>query len=153
VAPARPLRLKAEIVPARRRNTDAEDNAVKVWVDSGIFHLDSEFDYAIPLTLDDEIAVGVRIVVPFGTRECEAIVLKRFRSNAIASLKQISKVVSSLPVAHEESLDLIREVAKRWAAHPFDVVRSAIPPRVVSVEKDPLVILTNSFAIILLGEI
>ncbi len=136
MAPVRPLKLKAEVVPARRGNTDADDNAVRVWVDSGIFHLDSEFDYAIPQVLDDEISVGVRIVVPFGTRECEAIVLKRFHSNAIKSLKQITKVISSLPVAHEESLELIREVAKRWAAHPFDVIRSAIPPRVVSVEKE-----------------
>lgn len=138
MAPARPLRLKAEIVPARRSNTDAEENAVSVWVDSGIFHLDSEFDYAIPQILDDEIKVGVRILVPFGARECEAIVLRRFHSNAIRSLKQISKVVSSLPVAHEESLELFRGVAKRWAAHPFDVIRSAIPPRVARVEKEQL---------------
>jgi primosomal protein N' (replication factor Y) len=36
-------------------------------------------------------------------------------------------------------LDLIALVAARWACHPYDVIRSAIPPRVASVEKLQLI--------------
>jgi len=42
-------------------------------------------------------------------------------------------------VATVESLALIEAVATRWAAHPYDILRSAIPPRVASVDKQGFV--------------
>ncbi|MEY4290429.1 MAG: hypothetical protein RL130_371 [Actinomycetota bacterium] len=136
MALTRPLKLKAEVVRARQKNSNGETNAVKVWVDSGVFHLDSEFTYAIPENLDKQVDTGIRVVVPFGNRECEAIVLSRLQTSQVGSLKQISKVLSPIPVATGQSLQLIATVAKRWAAHPYDVIRSAIPPRVASVDKE-----------------
>ena len=74
MAVARPLKLKAEVF--RNRSLPSENTGIaRVLVDSGVYHLDSEFDYAIPTSLDSVIEIGVRIVVPFGNRECEAIVL------------------------------------------------------------------------------
>jgi len=82
------------------------------------------------------VATGIRIQVPFHGREVEALVLSRHASSELSGLKSISKVLSKVSVATEESLDLISAVAKRWAAHPYDVIRSAIPPRVASVDKE-----------------
>ena len=138
MALARPLRLKAEVFRPRSRPTTGQTDAVKVWVDSGVFHLDSEFEYSIPEYLDSEIVAGVRVVVPFGNRECEALVLRRCAKSEVGPLKQIIKVISSIPVATPESLELISQVARRWAAHPYDVIRSAIPPRIAGVEKSLL---------------
>ena len=138
MAVARPLKLKAEVF--RNRSLSSENTGIaRVWVDSGVYHLDSEFDYAIPTSLDSVIEIGVRIVVPFGNRECEAIVLSRGVIENQAGLKQIIKVLSAFPVATTESLRLIAEVSKRWAAHPYDVLRSAIPPRSAAVDKEAVV--------------
>ena len=135
MAVARPLKLKAEVF--RNASSSSESTGLaRVWVDSGVYHLDGEFDYAIPAHLDSSIEKGVRIVVPFGGRECEAIVLSRHPVSSHGGLKQISKVLSPFPVANENSLALIREVSRRWAAHPFDVIRSAIPPRSAAVDKE-----------------
>ena len=138
MAVARPLKLKAEVF--RNRSLPSENTGIaRVWVDSGVYHLDSEFHYAIPKSLDSVIEIGVRIVVPFGNRECEAIVLSRGVIENQAGLKQIIKVLSAFPVATTESLRLIAEVSKRWAAHPYDVLRSAIPPRSAAVDKEAVV--------------
>ena len=88
MAVARPLKLKAEVF--RNRSLSSENTGIaRVWVDSGVYHLDSEFDYAIPTSLDSVIEIGVRIVVPFGNREREAIVLSRGVIENQAGLKQI----------------------------------------------------------------
>ena len=136
MALTRPLKLRAEVVHPRRNTSDSETNAVKVWVDSGVFHLDSEFEYSIPENLDDSVTIGVRVVVPFGGRECEAIVINRCVPTQAGPLKQILKVLSPHSVATTDSLTLIAHVAKRWCAHPYDVIRSAIPPRVATVDKE-----------------
>lgn len=136
VAQARPLKLKAEIFSPRRKLSSGKLHSATVWVDSGVFHLDSEFEYSVPDELEEIVAIGVRVVVPFGNRECEGIILSYGPVSHAGKLKEITRVVSAIPIATAESLTLIAEVSKRWAAHPYDVIRSAIPPRVASVEKD-----------------
>jgi primosomal protein N' (replication factor Y) len=138
VAVARPLKLKAEVFRTRTPPSESVGIA-KVWVDSGVYHLDGEFDYAIPAKFGSDIEVGVRIVVPFGNRECEALVLSREPGKSQGGVKEITKVLSPVPVATAESLALIAEVSRRWAAHPYDVLRSAIPPRSAAVDKEPFV--------------
>ena len=140
VAVTRPLTLKAEVF--RKSSASATYSGIaQVWVDSGIYHLDQEFEYLIPEELDSLIDIGVRVIVPFSHRECEAIVLSRgplvgLSQSAHTGLKAISKVVTPFPVATRESLNLIAQVCKRWAAHPYDVIRSAIPPRSAQVDKE-----------------
>lgn len=99
-------------------------------------HLDSPYDYAVPLKLTDEIQVGVRVQVPFNGREVEGIVLERLDSTKVTGvIKEITKVVSPHPVATVTSLKLFESVSRQWTCNPYDVVRSAIPPRVGTVDK------------------
>ena len=136
MALTRPLRLKSEIAKPKADISTSQLPVARVWVDSGVFHLDSYFDYLVPDNLSALVATGIRVQVPFHGREVEALVLSRHASSELSGLKAISKVLSKVSVATEESLDLISAVAKRWAAHPYDVIRSAIPPRVASVDKE-----------------
>jgi primosomal protein N' (replication factor Y) len=108
----------------------------RVWVDSGVFHLDQHFDYLVPDNLSPLVNTGIRIQVPFHGREVEALVIARIAQSDSPVLKSISKVISPHSVATSESLSLIEAVAHRWAAHPYDILRSAIPPRVASVDKE-----------------
>lgn len=135
MALSRPLRLKSEIAKVKPQASSSELPVARVWVDSGVFHLDQSFDYLIPDNLSAAISVGVRVQVPFHGREVEAIVLSRESDSKTVSLKSITKIISIHSVATADSLALISDVAHRWAAHPYDILRSAIPPRVASVDK------------------
>jgi primosomal protein N' (replication factor Y) len=136
VALTRPLRLKSEVAKLKPEASSSAEPIARVWVDSGVFHLDQVYDYLVPDNLASTVATGVRVQVPFQGREVEALVLSRESSSELTALKSISKVLSAQSLATSESILLIEAVAKRWAAHPFDIIRSAIPPRVASVDKE-----------------
>lgn len=135
MALTRPLRLKREVVQTQPGPSTTDKPVARVWVDNGVFHLDQSFDYLVPDELDLSVQIGVRVQVPFNGRACEALVLGRSEKTSGMKLKSIDKVISTVPVASQRSLNLIENVANRWACHPFDVIRSAIPPRVAGVEK------------------
>jgi primosomal protein N' (replication factor Y) len=109
----------------------------RVRVDTGVFHLDQLYDYQIPEKLSEFIQVGVRVQLPFGGRETEGIVVERVGvPERAGELKSITRVFSPAPIASAQSLLLIDTVAAHFAANPWDVIRSAIPPRVASVDKN-----------------
>ena len=139
MALTRPLRLKSEVAKLRPEASSSSLPIARVWVDSGVFHLDQHYDYLIPDNLSSLVRTGIRIQVPFHGREVEALVLSRGSTTDLPVLKSISKVISPHSVATVESIALIEAVATRWAAHPYDILRSAIPPRVASVDKQSFV--------------
>jgi len=129
------LRLKAQVISRPQVQADSKPYA-RTWVDTGVFHLDGSYDYLVPQEFSQSATIGVRVQVPFNGREVEAIVLERLDESSISgSIKSITKVLSPHQVATKSSLDLIDAVAKHWATNPFDIVRSAIPPRVAGVDK------------------
>ena len=134
------FRLKAEVAPATSGPRASVLPFARVRVDTGVFHLDQLFDYQIPEKLSSSIQIGVRVQLPFGGRETEGIVVERVASPERAGeLKSITKVLSALPIATSESLSFIDAVASHYACNSWDVVRSAIPPRVASVDKNFIV--------------
>ena len=136
MAASKLFRLKAEVAPASSRPRASVLPYARIRVDTGVFHLDQLYDYEIPEKLSEFIQVGVRVQLPFGGRETEGIVVERVSvSERAGELKSISKVLSAVPVATNQSLSLIESVAAHFACNPWDVIRSAIPPRVASVDK------------------
>ena len=136
---SRPLRLKREVAERSIGAHASELPVAQVWVDSGVFHLDHTFDYFVPESLTSLVSTGIRVVVPFNGRDVEALVVARTSDSPTTSLKSIIKVLSPIPVATASSLELIQKVSTRWGAHQFDVIRSAIPPRVAKAESEPAV--------------
>ena len=132
----KPLRLKAEVAKRESIRSEQSTFVAQIQVDTGVYHLDQPYDYSIPSQLIDQVSIGIRVQVPFGGREVEGLVLGIADGSAIGGLKPISKVISSISVASSDLLNLIEEVAQAWAANPYDLIRSAIPPRVASVEKE-----------------
>lgn len=137
MAAPRLFRLKAEVAPATSGPKASVLPYARVRVDTGVFHLDQLYDYQIPEKLSEVIQVGVRVQLPFGGRETEGIVVERVGvPERAGELKSITRVLSPIPIATAQSLLLIDNVAARFAANPWDVIRSAIPPRVASVDKN-----------------
>jgi primosomal protein N' (replication factor Y) len=132
----RGLRLKSEIVAA---TPGAPSNFVaSVWVDSGVYHLDQSYSYLIPQKLLPELEVGSSVVVPFNGRELPAVVISIDESEENLSLKSIVKKVGKYPLLTGELINLISLAAKRYAAHPFDLIRFATPTRVAAIENEPI---------------
>jgi primosomal protein N' (replication factor Y) len=131
------FRLKAEVAPASSGPRASVLPYARVRVDTGVFHLDQLYDYQIPEKFTDVVQVGIRVQLPFGGRETEGIVVERVANPERAGeLKSITKVLSVVPIATAQSLDLVDSVADHFACNPWDVIRSAIPPRVASVDKN-----------------
>jgi primosomal protein N' (replication factor Y) len=137
VATPKLFRLKAEVAPVTSGPRASVLPFARVRVDTGVFHLDQLYDYVIPEKLSESIQTGVRVQLPFGNRETEGIVVERLlQPERAGDLKSITKVLSPLPVATTESLKLIDSISRHFACNPWDVIRSAIPPRVASVDKN-----------------
>lgn len=132
----KPLRLKAEVAKRPTLTPTSQSVIAKVHVDSGVYHLDKPYDYSIPDSLFGEILVGVRVQVPFNGREVEGLVINTYPAGSLAGLKPISKILSGVSVASRKSLELIDAISTSWAAHPYDVIRSAVPPRVAAVDRE-----------------
>lgn len=130
------LRLKAEVVAAASGPNASAQPYVQVRVDTGVFHLDGLYDYIVPEKFSPEVQIGVRVQIPFGTRQVEGIVVNRI-DNATRSgqIKVLTKVLSPHPIATKASLELIDCISQKFACNPWEIIRSAIPPRVANVDK------------------
>lgn len=136
----RPLKLKAQVGALGKKSVATQLPVARVWVDTGVFHLDTPYDYWVPEDLAEVTKVGVRVQIDFGSSLQEGIVIERVESSAnTGNLKQVLKVLSTNPVATSATLELFRLVARRWAGSPYDVIRSAIPPRIASVDRERFV--------------
>lgn len=140
------LTLRRELASQPPVPPTGEFTVAQVWVDASVYHLDTPFSYLVPGNLTELIKVGSLVMVPFHGREITALVIDLVAPDSTTGLKSISKVLGAVPLLTQEIINLISEAAKRYAAHPFDLIRSAIPDRVISVEKD-FVDHLNSFAI------
>ena len=130
------FRLKAEVAAAPSGPRASVLPYARVRVDTGVFHLDQLYDYQIPEKLTALIQVGVRVQLPFGNRETEGIIVERVSEpDRAGDLKSITKVLSATPVATVQSLHVIDLISQHYACNQWDLIRSAIPPRVASVDK------------------
>jgi len=109
----------------------------RVLVDSALPQLDRLLDYRIPVGLEG-VAPGVRVSVPLRSAKRMAtayVVELADGADFPGPLSSVAAVVSPVPVLRPEVWRLARAVADRAAGSANDVLRLAIPPRQVRVEK------------------
>ena len=111
----------------------------RVLLDTPVPHLDREFDYLVPAELDARAVPGSRVGVRFGGREMTGWLVSREAEPVTgAQLTALTSVLTAVPPLTEEVLAVARAVAARQAGIVTDVLRAAVPPRVVQVEKEIL---------------
>lgn len=130
------LRLKAEVISSPAHPPSGFDSLAHVWVDSGVFHLDGAFSYLIPGDLDAAIKVGSLVIVPFNGRELSALVLSRGPWDGKGNLKSITATEGRFALVTPMQIELVKILTQKYISHPFDLIRSIVPQRVVSVEKN-----------------
>ena len=105
-------------------------------VDTKVPHLSRIYDYAVPDRLSGLVEVGCRVRVPFGGQTVTGFVVADTASEDFAGdASALKSVVSSVPVFTPEVRALCAAVADHYAGTLADVVRFAVPPRVVAVEQ------------------
>jgi primosomal protein N' (replication factor Y) len=116
----------------------AAPRVARVIVDTPLPQLDRLFDYAIPERLRDEAVPGVRVTVPLRTagRLADGYLAEIADHAAFeGELSELESVVSAARVLTPTIARLARKVADRSAGSASDVLRLAVPPRMVRVEK------------------
>jgi primosomal protein N' (replication factor Y) (superfamily II helicase) len=137
VTAPRLFRLRAEVAAAPSGPVAGRLPVARVRVDTGVFHLDQLYDYSVPEKLSELIVPGVRVQLPFGNRETEGMVVDRVSNPQKAgALKAITKVLSPHSVATSTTFELIDRASAFYCCNPWDLLRSAIPPRVAIVDKE-----------------
>lgn len=109
----------------------------RVLVDSSLPQLDRLLDYRIPPHLEG-VVPGVRVTVPLrsASRLAQGFVVELgHQQDYPGPLSDVDAVVSPIPVLRPEVWTLARTVADRAAGSVNDVLRLAVPPRQVRVEK------------------
>ncbi|WP_245631580.1 primosomal protein N' [Curtobacterium ammoniigenes] len=110
----------------------------RVVLDSPLPQLDRLFDYRVPDEFVADCAPGVRVRVPLrtGNRIADGFVIELVDEASFpGDLSPIEAVVSPVSVLAPEVWALARAVADRSAGVASDVLRLAVPPRQVRVER------------------
>jgi primosomal protein N' (replication factor Y) len=110
----------------------------RVLIDSPLPQLDRLFDYAIPDSLSDVAAPGVRVRVPLRSagRVVDGYLVELGDPDSSdRPLSELEDVVSTVPVLPARLYALARRAADRAAGSASDILRLAIPKRMVRAEK------------------
>ena len=95
--------------------------------------LDRLFDYEVPESLREKLAVGQLLSVPFGHREARgfAVEIGEDASSSGRALKPISAIVEETPFFSPAIIALVRRIAAYTAAPLESVFRAALPAAVL----------------------
>ena len=130
-----PLRLRVQKVERGDGTASTHLPVARLWVDTGLSHLEPTYDYLVPQSLDADVSVGVKVLVDFAGRKVDGFVIERINSSSVGNLKFIEKVTSPVPLLTAEVTELVAAVARRWGSIPSEILTAAIPPRVMATEK------------------
>lgn len=99
----------------------------EVIINSTVKSLNRIFDYHIPSTLEKEIYVGSRVIVPFGRNktDCEGFVIG-LKEKSEYVVKNIIKIQQE--DLSEEKLELARWMSKRYFCNVSDCIKMMLPP-------------------------
>ena len=122
------LTLVRQRAPKIQGRPASNSPIARVLVDTGVFHLDQEFDFLVPEELSEMAIPGVSVRVPFNGRKCDGLIVGRANSSAhIGRMQFIDKVNNETALLTSSVLNLSRAVARKYASTVMDVLRFAIP--------------------------
>lgn len=93
--------------------------------------LNKTFDYCVPKELEKNIAIGVRVLVPFGNskRAKEGFVMKLKEESSFANKNILSIEKDGIT---EQNMKLANFMSKRYFCNVFDAIKLMLPPGTTS---------------------
>lgn len=102
----------------------------QVIVDAALMQTDKPFSYAISKDLEEDVALGSRVHVPFGAgnRLLQGFVVGfKEQLDSSQSLKEIAEVLDPEPVLNEEQLALADAIRKTVFSYKISILKSMLP--------------------------
>ncbi|MBQ3692928.1 MAG: primosomal protein N', partial [Clostridia bacterium] len=99
-------------------------------VDKTLYNFDMLFDYVVPDYLKRRIAVGKRLLVPFGNgnKKRQAMVMELFTEDTPnPKLKNVAAVLDDYPLLTTEMIKLVHSMKERCYCTYYDVIRAMLP--------------------------
>lgn len=103
---------------------------VKVAVENTAYSFDMLYNYAVPENLLSEIAVGCRVVVPFGIgkgNKRQGIVFALEQVDDISRLKTVKAVLDKAPLLNNEALQIAQRLHDKHFCTYFDAAKVQLP--------------------------
>ena len=105
------------------------NTVAKIAVEKAAYSFDKEFDYSIPSHLQNECAVGKRVLVPFGRGNSrrQGIVTAIESADDDRDLKPVVSVRDEKPVMTQKLLDVARFMKEHYFCTLYDAVKTMLP--------------------------
>ena len=100
----------------------------EVLVDQTARELDRSFTYRVPPELAARLAIGSRVLVPFGRQRLAGYVVGFTAEPPAVQLKSIFALLADAPLFDEEQLSLARWVAERYRCSLQEALRGVLTP-------------------------
>ncbi len=103
--------------------------AALVAVDAATYAIDKLYLYLVPDGLQEQVQVGARVLVPFGTsnKRAEGVVLGFREDDGAYKLKKVDEVLDETPVLTENQIKLAVWMRERLYCTFFDCVKVMLP--------------------------
>src|SRR5215208_1079193 len=85
------------------------------------------FDYAVPESLVHQIGVGHLVIVPFGNKTVQGVVLRFIDQPSVQVVKEIAELVDPLPVLTQPQIALAEAMAESTLASLASIVGLFLP--------------------------
>lgn len=130
---AAPLKLKQQKIIAVRSKVLISENlpVASVLVDTPVSYLEGIYDYLVPEHLDLTATVGTKVLIEFGKKNTEGLIVGRKseseeanRLKAIIDLTSPSGLISASVLAHVENC------RNHFGGGVWNILKSAVPSRV-----------------------
>ncbi|MBE3571109.1 MAG: primosomal protein N' [Bacillales bacterium] len=102
-------------------------NVASVIVDVPTMQTDRPFDYLIPEQWSQMIQPGMRVIVPFGSRNVQGYVVKVKDHSSFPQLKAIREPMDVVPVLNQELMDLADWLTKTTLCFKVSAYQAMLP--------------------------
>lgn len=136
------------MLKVRRGGKLIEDKTVQVVVNNNSYQTDKLFDYRVPSHLYNKVAVGMRVIVPFGrgNRRLEAYILGIDNpSNKDIKLKNILAIIDEQPILSKEQLRLVFWMKNQYLCKYIEAIHCLIPRGIIQRERKVIKLVNNKW--------
>ena len=86
------------------------------------------FDYHVPETLQEQLAVGCLVEIPFGTQLVQGIVILLHEIPAVEGTRDIIGLIDPLPVLNPQQIDFARLISEKYFCTLSLAIELMVPP-------------------------
>ncbi|MCM8800299.1 MAG: hypothetical protein NC900_06240, partial [Candidatus Omnitrophica bacterium] len=89
--------------------------------------IEGSFDYFVPQHLENEVAVGKRVWIPFRDKKCVGYIIKLTGESKVKKIKPLYKVIDKFPILDKRLLNLAKLISEYYFCYWGEAVDLILP--------------------------